>query len=91
MSFSHGVRENHALRRFIRKSHRRCLNGGSSQATVPHLRLCAAARRLVERFEWHCAPKHGSWLDIAEPELASSRRDVSIRIPDKSLLIKVAA
>ncbi len=21
------------------------------------------ARRLVERFEWHYTPKHGSWLD----------------------------
>ncbi len=24
------------------------------------------ARRLVERFEWHYTPKHGSWLDMAE-------------------------
>jgi hypothetical protein len=23
------------------------------------------ARRLVERFEWHYTPKHGSWLDMA--------------------------
>ncbi|MGH6821997.1 MAG: hypothetical protein ACRECP_06015 [Methylocella sp.] len=22
----------------------------------------AEARRLVERFEWHSSPKHGSWL-----------------------------
>src|ERR1700712_4917034 len=22
------------------------------------------ARRLVERFEWHYTPKHGSWLDM---------------------------
>jgi hypothetical protein len=28
------------------------------------------ARRLVERFEWHHTPKHGSWLNIAEPELS---------------------
>ena len=28
------------------------------------------ARRLVERFEWHYTPKHGSWLDLAESELA---------------------
>jgi hypothetical protein len=28
------------------------------------------ARRLVERFEWHYTPKHGSWLDMAESELA---------------------
>jgi DDE superfamily endonuclease len=27
------------------------------------------ARRLIERFEWHYTPKHGSWLDIAESEL----------------------
>jgi len=24
----------------------------------------AEARRLVERFEWHYTPKHGSWLDL---------------------------
>lgn len=30
----------------------------------------AEARRLVERFEWHYTPKHGSWLDMAESELA---------------------
>ena len=30
----------------------------------------AAARRLVERFEWRYTPKHGSWLDLAETELA---------------------
>ena len=31
----------------------------------------AEARRLVERFEWHYTPKHGSWLDLAESNLAS--------------------
>ena len=29
----------------------------------------AEARRLVERFEWHYTPTHGSWLDMAESEL----------------------
>src|SRR5580704_14880845 len=28
----------------------------------------AEARRLVERFEWHYTPKHGSWLNMAETE-----------------------
>lgn len=28
------------------------------------------ARRLVERFEWHFTPKHGSWLNMAEIELS---------------------
>src|SRR5208282_305666 len=28
------------------------------------------ARRLVNRFEWVYTPKHGSWLDLAESELA---------------------
>lgn len=37
--------------------------------------LCEAfpapeARRLVERFEWHYMPKHGSWLNMAETELS---------------------
>jgi hypothetical protein len=29
------------------------------------------ARRLVERFEWHYTPKHGSWLNMAESEFAA--------------------
>jgi hypothetical protein len=29
----------------------------------------AEARRLVERFEWHYTPRHGSWLNMAETEL----------------------
>ena len=28
------------------------------------------APRIIERFEWHDTPKHGSWLDLAESELA---------------------
>jgi len=28
------------------------------------------ARRLAERLEIHCTPKHGSWLDMAEIELS---------------------
>ncbi len=30
----------------------------------------AEARRLINRFEWHYTPKHGSWLNLAESELA---------------------
>jgi hypothetical protein len=30
----------------------------------------AQAQRLAERFEWRYTPKHGSWLDMAESELA---------------------
>jgi error-prone DNA polymerase len=30
----------------------------------------AEARRLAERFEWHHTPRHGSWLNMAECELA---------------------
>ena len=33
------------------------------------------ARRLVERFEWHYTPKHGSWLDMAESELSLDQCD----------------
>ena len=47
------------------------------------------ARRLVERFEWHYTPKHGSWLDMAECELSVlSRQCLSRRIPDKESLTK---
>jgi len=45
------------------------------------------ARRLVERFEWHFTPKHGSWLNMAEPELAIlSGQCLDRRIPDRTAL-----
>lgn len=34
----------------------------------------ARARSLVRRIEFHCTPKHGSWLNIAENELSSMTR-----------------
>jgi uncharacterized small protein (DUF1192 family) len=47
----------------------------------------AEARRLVERFEWHYTPKHGSWLNLAESELSVlSTQCLSRRIPDKQTL-----
>lgn len=50
------------------------------------------ARRLVERFEWHYTPKHGSWLDLAESELSVlSSQCLDRRIPDKTNLIEEVA
>jgi hypothetical protein len=51
------------------------------------------ARRLVERFEWHFTPKHGSWLDMAESELSVlSGQCLDRRIPNKqSLTAEIAA
>ena len=47
----------------------------------------AEARRLVERFEWRYSPKHGSWLNLAELELAVlSSQCLDRRIPDKQVL-----
>jgi hypothetical protein len=52
----------------------------------------AEARRLVERFEWHYTPKHGSWLDMAEAELSVlSRQCLDRRISDKQALIEELA
>ncbi len=52
----------------------------------------AEARRLVERFEWHYTPKHGSWLDMAESELGVlSSQCLDRRIPDKAALIEEIA
>ena len=52
----------------------------------------AEARRLVERFEWHYTPKHGSWLDMAEAELSVlSRPCLDRRIPNKQALIEEVA
>ena len=50
------------------------------------------ARRLVERFEWHYTPKHGSWLDMAESELSVlSGQCLDRRIPDQHTLIEEVA
>jgi hypothetical protein len=52
----------------------------------------AEARRLAERFEWHYTPKHGSWLDLAESELAVlSSQCLDRRLPDKQTLIDEVA
>jgi hypothetical protein len=52
----------------------------------------AEARRLVERFEWHYTPKHGSWLNMAETELSVlSSQCLGRRIPGKDRLIDEAA
>jgi hypothetical protein len=52
----------------------------------------AEARRLVERFEWHYTPKHGSWLDMAESELSVlSGQCLDRRIADKPALIEEVA
>jgi hypothetical protein len=60
----------------------------SLYATFP----AAEARRLAEHFEWHYTPKHGSWLDMAESELAVlATQCLDRRIPDKPTLIKEVA
>ena len=50
------------------------------------------ARRLVERFEWHYTPKHGSWLNMAESELGVlATQCLDRRIPNKPALVKEVA
>jgi transposase len=47
----------------------------------------AEARRLVERFEFHFTPKHGSWLNMAEIELSVlARQCLRRRISDQEVL-----
>ena len=49
----------------------------------------AEARRLIERFEWHYTPKHGSWLNLAESELAVlATQCLARRIPDREMLAR---
>src|SRR5207244_4694425 len=46
------------------------------------------ARRMVERFEWHYTPNHGSWLNLAESELGVlTSQCLNRRIPNKQILI----
>lgn len=62
------------------------------QASLYEAFPAAEARRLVERFEWHYTPKHGSWLDMAESELSVlSGQCLDRRIPDKQTLIEEVA
>jgi DDE superfamily endonuclease len=59
-----------------------------SKASLYEAFPAAEARRLVERFEWHYTPKHGSWLDLAESELGVlAAQCLDRRIPDKRTLI----
>ena len=52
----------------------------------------AEARRLVERFEWHYSPKHGSWLNLAESELGVlASQCLDRRIADKQTLVDEVA
>ena len=52
----------------------------------------AEARRLVERFEWHYTPKHSSWLNLAESELAVlSGQCLDRHIPDAAKLTSEVA
>jgi len=45
------------------------------------------ARRLINRFEFHYTPKHGSWLNMAEIEFSVlSRQCLGRRIPSQELL-----
>ena len=47
------------------------------------------ARRLVQRFEFHYTPKHGSWLNMAEIELSAlSRQCLAQRLPDQESMAK---
>ena len=50
------------------------------------------ARRLVERFEWHYTPKHGSWFDMAESELSVlTTQCLDRRIANKQILTEDVA
>src|SRR5262245_46803578 len=59
-----------------------------SKASLYEVFPAVEARRLVERFEWHYTPKHGSWLNLAESELGVlTSQCLDRRIPNKQLLI----
>ena len=47
----------------------------------------AEVRRIANKLEIHFAPKHGSWLNMAEIELSIlSRQCLDRRIPDQAAL-----
>jgi hypothetical protein len=63
-----------------------------TRASLYEAYLPDEALRLANRFEWHYTPKHGSWLDMAESELAVlTNQCLDRRIPDKASLEKEVA
>jgi hypothetical protein len=64
-----------------------------SKASLYEAFPAVEARRLVERFEWHWTPKHGSWLNLAESVLGVltsqclDRRTRKRRCPQFRLLL----
>lgn len=47
----------------------------------------AEARRMLQRLEFHYTPKHGSWLNMAEIEIAILERNaLSRRLADEATL-----
>ncbi|MGB7013786.1 MAG: IS630 family transposase [Pseudolabrys sp.] len=59
-----------------------------SKASLYEAFPAVEARRLIERFEWHYTPKHGSWLNLAESELGVlTSQCLDRRIPNKQILI----
>ena len=59
-----------------------------SKASLYEAFPAVEARRLVERFEWHYTPKHGSWLNLAESELGVlASQCLDRRIPNKQILL----
>ena len=52
----------------------------------------AEARRILERLEFHCTPKHASWLNMVEIEIGVMvAQCLDRRIPDKATLISEIA
>jgi hypothetical protein len=52
----------------------------------------AEARRIARKLELHYTPKHGSWLNIAEAEIALlSRQALDQRLPDADAVRRVTA
>ena len=50
------------------------------------------AHRIARKLEFHYTPKHGSWLDMAEIELAVlGRQCLNQRIPDQDTLSALVA
>ncbi len=44
-------------------------------STSPNTLSTALARRILQRLEFHYTPKHGSWLNMAEIEIAILERN----------------
>src|SRR5207248_4693 len=62
-----------------------------SKASLYEAFPAVEARRLVERFEWHYTPKHGSWLDLGATPLTYVSRPTRAGVESSLIACRIGS